>query len=224
MDANDPVIYCEIRPASTKVYQVDGGTFSSAPTTTTADTYTYDGHDHLTELSENVAASNAVATPHVVSNTWEAWHDALTITNTSATGTYFVEQPGIQDTEDSSGNVKACSYTGYDGGTVGADGSVSTLTQGLVTETTRYATNCTPGSLSGPISAIRTYNSNGDLLATQDADAIAGVSGHTTTSCAYNSVDYTACAAYDSVYDTQVASVTNDLAQASGLGYPGDQQ
>jgi len=146
-------------------------------------------------------------------------HGAITQTATSTNGPYLAQFPGIQDTEDGSGNVKACTYSGYDGGTVGADNSVSTLTQGLETESTRYASNCTPGSLSGPVSTLRTYNGNGDLLATEDADALAGISGHVTDQCRFNSVNYTACATYDSVYESQVASVKNVKNQTTSLGY-----
>ncbi|HUY78112.1 MAG TPA: hypothetical protein VMV29_15160, partial [Ktedonobacterales bacterium] len=217
LDINNPVTVCEIEPAQSVASVYDGST--SHVDTTTTDTYTYDGSGHMTVQTQDTAASDASQTPHVTQKTQFTWRDAITTSGTSASGVYFNMLAGIQTTEDGSGNVKACAYTGYDGGTVGATGSQAAITKGLMTESTRYSTNCTPGSLSGPVSTLRTYNSNGDLLATQDADAVAGVSGHTTTACAYNSVNYTACAAYDSLYSSQVASVENDLNQTTGLGY-----
>ncbi|HLY32310.1 MAG TPA: hypothetical protein VKQ36_14875, partial [Ktedonobacterales bacterium] len=218
-DAENPVVVCEVETGSQTIYLVNGGSLSTAPNTVTTYTYAYDGSGHLGKVTQDVAANDAAATPHVDSITWYAWDDAITQTSTSSNGPYLAQFPAIQATEDGSGTVKACTYIGYDGGSVGVANSLSTLVRGLETEETRYATNCTPGSLSGPVSTTRAYNLNGDLLATEDADALAGVSGHTTSACAVGGSNYTACATYDNLYDTQVTSVENDLNQTTWLNY-----
>ncbi|HLY31964.1 MAG TPA: hypothetical protein VKQ36_13115, partial [Ktedonobacterales bacterium] len=220
LDHQNPVIVCEIETATDLFYHVDGSSnITGSPSTLTTDTYTYDGSGHLSTVKEDVAASDASATPHVVTYTQYEWNDAITTSSTSATGPYLAQFPSIVETQDGSGNDKACVYTGYDGNSAGVVGSHSGLTQGLETSQARYATNCTPGQLSGAVWTERAYDLNGDLLATKDADAVAGISGHTTSSCAVSGTNYTACATYDNLYDTQLTSVTNDLTQVTWLGY-----
>ncbi|HEU5440864.1 MAG TPA: hypothetical protein VFU88_16380, partial [Ktedonobacterales bacterium] len=151
------------------------------------------------------------------------WNDTLTISSSSASGTYILQAPAITTTEDGSGTIKACTYDGYDGINPGTTGYHTTLTRGLLTREDRYATNCTPGSLSGLSSTQRAYDTSGNLLGVRDPDGQAGVPGHVnSTHCTISSVAYSACAQFDSLYSALPTVVYNALDQATTLNYTTD--
>jgi YD repeat-containing protein len=60
-------------------------------------------------------------------------------------------------------------------------------------------------------------------VGTLDADALAGIGGHTNpTDCTLNAVAYTACAGHDALYGSLLAKVTNVLGQQANLNYTTD--
>ena len=70
---------------------------------------------------------------------------------------------------------------------------------------------------SGASTTTTTYNAFGDVLATDDPDANAGISGH--TSCTVSSTTYTNCTGYDSSFDVFQTSSGNALNQTSSTSY-----
>ncbi len=222
LDPNNPIAVCEITPATTRTYAVDGGAALSGGHATVTYSYSYDGSGHLTTASSDSTTNNSGG-KHIVQKAQYAWDDAITRTASIPYGTYLVQFAGISTTEDGSGNVKACTYSGYDGGTPGAVGSQASLTRGLTTETDRYSANCTAGSLSGKVTTTAAYDVSGNPLAAKDADANGGVSGHTdATDCTYSSVAYSACAQFDGLYTALPTRVTNALGQQTNLNYVTD--
>jgi len=80
------------------------------------------------------------------------------------------------------GNIKACIFTHFDGSTTPAlIGQQASLTQGLATQVDRYSTTCTATGGTGIITSKAQYNTNGDPINGTDADAVAGITGHTAT-------------------------------------------
>lgn len=60
------------------------------------------------------------------------------------------------------------------------------------------------------------------MIAVDDADAVAGIAGHTNSNgCFVNGNAYSACAQYDSLYQTHVVLATNALNQSSSMSYTG---
>ena len=203
-------------------YQVDGGAALSGSHTTVVYTYTYGSSTHLATLKEDHSSSNT-GSRHIITVTQYVWDDTVTATSTSANGSYFDQLPGKTQIQAETGAYQGCTYYGYDGGTIGLTGQQAGVVRGLATTTTRYASNCTPGSESGGVSTQVTYNANGDPLGTKDADALGGVSGHTNSvSCTIGSVAYTACATYDSLYGTQVTNTYDALRHTLVLNYTTD--
>jgi RHS repeat-associated protein len=225
----NPIVDCEIMPAIDDDFNEDppppGTQQSVTPEKKTTITYGYDGNGHLTQQSSSAWISEPTAPQTIVSRTQFLWDDAVTITPTSASGTYLAQIPGLQTTEDGSGSVKACTYMLYDGMTNSGSayplGSQSGLSRAQVTRVDRYAAACT-GTLSGQVSLSRIYDGNGALLALDDSDALAGIAGHTNAAgCTFNSVVYSACASYESLYQSHVVQVLNALNQATTLAYTG---
>jgi RHS repeat-associated protein len=212
LDHNNPVVVCDVQQTQqvTKLY--DG---ASNPATTTTH-LTYDNYGRVTQ---EMTTSNGGTPSTVVKNTSYVWNDNVTATKTSASGTYIINKVAFTDTEDGSGNRLACSYVSYDGQSY-STGQTSNLTNGLATTETSY-TSCGTSSNgytpSGPSTVTTTYNAYGDVLGTNDADANAGISGH--TGCAINSIQHTNCTSYDSIFKVFATAVTNTLNQTASTSY-----
>ncbi len=143
--------------------------------------------------------------------------DGVTATRTSASGTYIIDTPALTDIEDGSGKRLACSYTSYDGQR--HPGQTSKLTSENATTGIGY-TDCVPH----PIATRQwtnhnqhTYDAYGNLIATNDADANAGIAGH--NGCSIGNAQYTGCTTYDSTFATLETSSTNTLNQTSSTSY-----
>ncbi|HLY30892.1 MAG TPA: hypothetical protein VKQ36_07670, partial [Ktedonobacterales bacterium] len=221
LDPNNPLIVCEIEPSQTDVYVRDGGSNADANQTTITYSYTYDGHGHMSQSTKTTIGNNTGI--RILDRIQYVWDDDISTTKTSASGAYFNDIPAIKTTEDGAGGIKACTYEAYDGGISGATGQQSSLVKGLLTREDQYSSSCTPGSLSGQVSTATAYDTSGAMLATEDADALAGISGHTDAAdCTINSVAYSACAQFDSYYDALPTQVTNALGQKTQLNYTTD--
>ena len=212
LDHNNPVAVCDIEETQS-VSQISDGS-SNTVSTTTASTYDSDGRVTQTTTSTNGGTPNKV-----VKNTAYVWNDGITATRTGATGTYIIDTPAFSDTEDGSGNRLRCSYISYDGKSY-ATGQTSNLTGGQATSQTSDA-NCGTSSNSyapgGPSTTTQSYDVYGNVIGTSDADANAGISGH--TGCLVGSTQYTACTSYDSTFDVFPTTATNALNQSATTSY-----
>src|SRR5581483_8540856 len=193
LDHNNPVVACDLHQTQQVTKTYDG---ASNPVTTTTN-WTYDSYGRVTQQS---TTTNGGTPSQIVKNTSYIWNDAVTATTTSASGTYLINPVAFSDTEDGSGNRLACPYTSYDGQSY-ATGQSSGLTGGLKTTETSYA-DCgtsangyTPG---GPSTTTTKYDAFGDVVASDDPDANAGISGH--TGCTVGGTAYTTCTGYESTY------------------------
>ena len=115
--------------------------------------------------------------------------------------------------------VSGCAYTSYDGKSY-VTGQTSNLTGGQATTGTSYA-NCgtsangyTPSGASTTTTAYDTY---GNTIGGTDADANAGITGH--TGCTVGSTAYTSCVRYDSTFDAFQTGATNALNQSASTSY-----
>jgi RHS repeat-associated protein len=217
LDLSNPVAVCVVRPTRTDSYTYDGSTAAGVPDMATVPSYdTYGRVTSASTISNNGGATGSPTS--LVTTTSYVWDDAVTTSQSSATGTYLIDFPSFSDTEDSSGNRYSCHYTSYDG-QANATGQQSGLTLGEVTSSDTY-TNCgtapswTP---SGLIRTTQTYDTYGNQLTTIDPDANAGISGH--VGCTVGTTQYSACDAYDSTFDTLPISSKNALNQTSTTGY-----
>ncbi|HEV7129358.1 MAG TPA: hypothetical protein VGN32_18130, partial [Ktedonobacterales bacterium] len=147
-------------------------------------------------------------------------NNAISTSQTGATGTYLIDYPAFSDSEDSHGNRYACSYTSYDGRGYGT-GQQSGLTLGEATTSDHYASSCgtaangwTP---SGLLRTTSSYDTYGNPLTTDDPDANAGNGAH--LGCVVGSTSYSTCAAYDSTFATLPTTSKNALNQTSSTGY-----
>lgn len=212
LDHNNPVAVCDVQMTQS-VNETKDGSGNSVSTTTTP---TYDNYGRVTQ---EVITSNGGTPSQVVHKTGYVWNDNVTATQTGATGTYIIETPAFSATEDGSGNRTSCSYESYDGQGY-ATGQSSSLTLGEATTHDAYtncgtaANNYTP---SGQIHTTSTYDIYGNHLATTDADANAGISGH--QGCTIGSAQYTDCSTYDTTYYSLDTSSTNALNQTTSTAF-----
>ncbi len=212
LDHNNPAAVCDIEETQSVSQISDGGSNTVSTTTTPV----YDNYGRVTQTT---TTSNGGTPNKVVKNTSYVWNDGITATRTSATGTYIIDTPAFSDTEDGSGNRLACSYTSYDGQSY-ITGQTNKLTSGKATTGTLY-TDCGTASNSytpsGPITTSPTYDAYGNLIATNDADANAGIAGH--KGCSIGATQYTGCTTYDSTFATLETASTNTLNQTSSTSY-----
>lgn len=158
--------------------------------------------------------------PATVTHTNYIQNDAITATLTGATGRYLIDFPAYVYTRDGGNTVHyTCSRTRYDGAAY-AEGQQSSLTKGEAT-TSETFTGCGNAgnsfALTGAITTTTAYDVYGQPVATKDADANAGISGH--VGCTVSSVQYTTCATYDSTYKTLEVGSGNALNQSTTTGY-----
>jgi RHS repeat-associated protein len=145
-------------------------------------------------------------------------NDSVSATSSSATGRYLIDYPAFDDVEDPAGNRYRCSYTSYDGQGF-TTGQTSGLTVGKVTTADRY-TGCgtSPGfTTSGQIRTTSAFDVFGNLAATADPDANAGVAGH--MGCTVGSTSYSSCTTYDSTFGSLPTSSSNALNQTMIVGH-----
>jgi len=181
LDLDNPVAVCDVQATQSDDYMLDGGTNSTHLITTSV----FDSYGRLTKTTES---GNGGSPTQIIHTNAYITNDSLTLptasrsnTPTTVTGTYIIDSQAFADTEDSSGARYACHYTSYDGQAYHT-GQNSGLTKGLPSRDDTY-TDCgnsgnsfTP---SGQLSTTTTYDQWGNVVATDDADALAGVSGHT---------------------------------------------
>jgi hypothetical protein len=133
LDHNNPVAVCDIQQTQ-QVSNVYGGASNSQTTTTS---WTYDTYGRVTQVS---TSTNGGSPGTVITHTIYVWNDGVTATQTSASGTYIINQVASTYTNNAAGDVLQCSYNYYDGQNY-AEGQLSALTGGLKYLTINYA-NC----------------------------------------------------------------------------------
>jgi RHS repeat-associated protein len=212
LDHNNPVAVCDIHQTQQVTKTYDG---ASSPATTTTN-WTYDNYGRVTQ---ETTTSNGGTPSTVVKNTIYVWNDNVTATKTSATGTYILTKAAFTDTEDGSGNRLQCSYTSYDGQGY-TTGQTNNLTHGLATTEDKYAdcgTAANGYAPSGKSTATMVYDAYGHLVGTDDADANAGIAGH--TGCTVNGTQYTGCTTFDGTFEVSPTVGTNALNQTNSTSY-----
>lgn len=220
VDHSNPTAVCDIQVGQADTYTFDGASGGLAVPHRTV-TYAYDQFDRITSRTTTVNDGGATGSPTtVVQRTDHVWNDALAPTVYGVTGTYLVDVTADQFTADSAGNVHtACSYIGYDGQAF-AIGQQGMLTIGEATSVDRYASCGTSGNgfaLTGLIHTTLAYDRYGNRVADADADAAAGIGGH--TGCAVGITSYTDCIGFDGTFAALPVSTTNALGQTTRLGY-----
>jgi RHS repeat-associated protein len=223
----NPITDCEITTTQDNVYLADGGSTSTAPHLTTGYTYSRDSAGHLSQVNTTPTSNDggALGSPTTsVQVTENVWNDNVAVTSTSASGTYLLAVPAYTMIEPSGGSVRlACVLRGFDGHayTIGA---YSGLTKGQETTEDHYTTQCgTPANgwtYTGKAETTATYDAFGNLLTTDDADANAGVSGHTGCTNGSTQTLYTACAGFDPNFGTLLIWTKDALNQISHENYP----
>ncbi len=212
LSKNNPVAACEIQ----QTQQIDKTFDATSTPMTTTTSWTYDSYGRVTQEK---TTGNGGTPATIVHNTAYVWNDGVTATQSSASGTYIIDPVASTNTEDGSGNRLQCNTTSYDGQS-DATGQTSSLTGGQATSQTDY-TGCGNASnsyaTSGATTTTTAYNTFGDVVGSTDADANAGISGH--TGCSVGSTHYTDCSAYDSTFDVFQTGATNALNQASTTSY-----
>ena len=216
LDQSNPVAVCDPQVASVQTLMADGGSLSTAPTTTV--TYSYDTNQSYSATHDygNVTVVDTVASDggnvggsgnDIVQTTDYTVNDNITTTATSATGTYIVNTAYQKATRSgsASGTIQALTQDYYDGNT----SLTAAPTKGDVTQTS------VAYSGAGPYNFLVTkdgYDSYGNL---------AGIlSPNGQTGCMVASVSYSSCATYDtSSYTAHITQVTNALGQNSLMAY-----
>jgi RHS repeat-associated protein len=230
LDWNNPVVSCQEVPSLEDVYQVDGGAPKTGTDTTVDSLFAaYGATTHFQLLSVNTYTTNPGSTPVINRFTYFVWNDSIGFASNGVPwGTYIDQVPAIEQIKDdpNSTTFKACTYFAFDGGAAGATGPQSSLTKGFVTRVDQYTAtaNCASSSANNPISTASTYDANtGNLLGTKDADAMAGITGHTdATDCTIGGTAYSSCAQFDALYDAKPIQVTNALGQKTLYNYTTD--
>jgi YD repeat-containing protein len=163
-------------------------------------------------VGTNPGPTTIVSRPAYVQN------DSVSATSTSAAGPYLIDYPAFDDVEDTSGNRYRCSYTSYDGQPF-TTGQTGGLTLGEATAQARYTGCGTSPSFtpSGQIQTTSAYDVLGNLVARSDADANAGVAGH--TGCTVGSTAHSACSTFDGTFGTLPTASANALDQTATTGY-----
>jgi RHS repeat-associated protein len=212
LDAGNPVVACSIHPSQVDTYTFDGGSNSTHQTVTT----TYDSYQRVTQ---ETTTTNGGTPGTVVKNTAYVWNNTVSSSSNSATGTYILDTPAFTDVEDGSGNRVSCAYLSYDGQGY-TTGQTSNLTRGLVTTHDTYTdcgTSANGYTPSGKMTTTSVYDTYGNVIATTDADANAGIAGH--TGCSISGTSYTTCTTYDSTFHTLKVAEANALNQTTTTSY-----
>jgi RHS repeat-associated protein len=212
LDINNPVAVCAIQQTQQTTQTFDGSTNPVSQTTN----WTYDRFGRVTQQK---TTGNSGTPNTVVQNTSYIWNDGITATKNSATGTYIINTQAFTDTEDGSNNRLACTEMSYDGQPF-TTGQSNRLTGGLQTSKTGYAqcgTSANHYAQSGASTTTTIYDRYGNAIATDDADANAGIAGH--TGCTVNHAQYSACTSYDSRFEAFQTASANALNQTNHTSY-----
>jgi RHS repeat-associated protein len=222
LDHGDPVAVCDIQMTRTDEYTYDGGS-GTVPQKTT--TYSYDSYGRTTDVvtTSNGGGTLTNSATLIDQHTDYIWNDAVSVTSTSATGTYLIDFPNLTYVTGSQNLQNTphsqCAFTSYDN-QGWAGGQSGGLTLGETTKVDRFAFCGTPpnfGDASGQKETTAVYDTYGNQIAMTDPDGNAGDATH--KGCTVNSTLYTACTAYDSAFHALVVSVTNAKAQSILTGY-----
>jgi RHS repeat-associated protein len=218
LDIGNSVALCDIAPSQVDTYRIDGGSQASAPHLTTSNAY--DALGRVTSKSQTSNDGGGPGSPTtIVRKAAYGWNDSVTATPTSATGTYLIDFPAFGDVEDTAGSRYQCRYASYDG-QANTQGQTPALTLGELTRSDVY-TGCGSAANgfapSGQISVTHTYDALGNLLTTDDADALGGNSAH--LGCTVGTGTFSSCAAFDGTFGTLPTSLTNALNQTTTTGY-----
>jgi RHS repeat-associated protein len=211
LDQSNPIAVCDPQVASVQTLLVDGGSLSTAPSTTV--TYSYDTNQSYSGSHDygNVTVVDTVASDggsvggsghDLVQTTDYTVNDNITTSSTSATGTYIVDTAYQSATRSSSasGTIQALTQDYYDGNT----SLTAAPTKGDVTQ------KSVAYSGTGPYNFLVTkygYDSYGNLVGTLNPNGQTG--------CTVGGTSYSSCATYDtSSYASHVTLVTNALGQS----------
>jgi RHS repeat-associated protein len=220
LDHNNPVAACDVQLTRSDNFTYDGyGGSGSLPQATT--TYSYDNYGRVTSATNISNDGGALGSPTSTTTTTDyIWNDAVQATSTSATGTYLIDFPTDTVTRvTGSATHSACAYFLYDGQSWAA-GQQSGLTKGELTRLDHYISCGTDTTgASGFVSSTQTYDAWGNPVASDDADSLVGVSGHTGCVLSGGTTTYTTCTAYDTTFETLPITQTNALNQVATLAY-----
>lgn len=220
LDHGNPVAVCDVQKTRTDDYTYDGANPSTVPDLTT--TYSYDNFGRVTSSTSSSNNGGATGSPtSIVDQTAYISNNAVSTSQTSATGTYLIDFVAYTAVENSSDTTRySCSEKAYDGQAY-TTGQSSGLTLGELTSDSKFYSNCGTSSNgwapSGPITTTYTYDQFGNHLTTDDPDANAGISGH--KGCTVGSTTYSICSAYDTIFDALPTTRANALNQAQSTGY-----
>ncbi len=214
---SNPVAVCDVQRTQS-VTEAKDGTSNTASDTIA---YTYDnsssGYGRLTQATSTASSGGSSPTTVVAKTSYTAI-TSLTVpgadrNNTSqeaswSGGLYKVDLPSSSDIETSGGTQSACSRTSYDTST------------GNPTEQDSY-TGCA-GTPAGQLKTTYTYDNAGNLVASNDPDANAGISGHTgcTDGITGDNSTHTICTRFnDSLTQARLITILNANSQSTTLGY-----
>ncbi len=223
LDLSNPVAVCDVQTTRTDAYTYDGSSASGVPDQTT--TYSYDSYGRVTTSTTTSNNGGATGSPTtLVTFTNYVYNDAISTSQTSATGTYLIDLTASATVEDSSGHVYSCHYKEYDGLGFTA-GAQSGLHLGELSATDVYTgtqpstvgeTGCDYGGLW--INSQITYDSYGNAVSTNDPDSV-GNSAHLGCTVAGSTTTHSTCSIYDTTFAMLPTSTTNAFNQTSTTGY-----
>jgi len=210
LDHNNPIMVCDPRVTQEDDYLTDGvtSTLSDARVVHTTKHSTYDGngcgegYDYGNVTTEDTTA-NDVAGVHFLTENVFCPNDNL------GSGIFLTDLLAKTYTQDQSGNQYGChaNFYGSNTGDLQAP-SVPSLTR--TEDHTPY--NGTPQNCVGAINAtLHSYDASGNMLTTTDPDGHLG--------CTSGSAQYSACATYDSTYQTHLLTATNAKNQTTTYSY-----
>jgi RHS repeat-associated protein len=225
LDHSNPVAACDVRPTRSDTTTEDGSSASGVPDQTTTYGYSFSGiypsADTATTTSNDGGAPGSPTTS--IAMTADIWNDAITTSQTGATGTYLVAVPAYTAIETPGDTAREqCTERGYDGHAYTA-GARTTLTGGLLTTRSDFATGCGNSgngwAATGPLTTTSTYDAYGNPITSDDADANAGVSGHTGCTNGSSQTLYSACDGFDLTFGALPIWHKNARNQITYTGY-----
>ncbi|HEY1349190.1 MAG TPA: RHS repeat-associated core domain-containing protein [Ktedonobacteraceae bacterium] len=210
LDHNNPLLVCDPRPTGQNVYLTDGvtSTITDARVVHLTTVQNYDGngcgegydYGNLTARDET---ANDDAGIHLITETVYCPNDTL------SSGIFLTNLVAKTYTQDQNGNQYGCHANLYGSNT----GDLQAPSMPAVTHAEDHTSyNGTPQNCVGPINAtLHTYDSSGNVITSTDPDNHPG--------CTSGSVQYSACATYDSVYQTHLISAVNAKNQTTTSSY-----
>jgi RHS repeat-associated protein len=219
---SNPEAVNDVQVANTTTYSVNGATTTPTNTTvpTQVSTYTYDAYGRVTKQEDT---SNGGTPGDIVKNTVYVWNDAISTSGSVPTGRYIVDTVAGTDTMNPDGSGRtACKAIAYDGQSW-ATGQQSGLTAGLATKDISFDP-CGSSSASAwgsgtPNITTTSYDSSGNALGTTDADANAGIAGHTGNGTNGACSNFSTCTTYDSSYGILATATGNAFYQTGNNTY-----